>query len=279
MLTQIDVVYGSELGESALSLPILGLTPKDGLLLRKVTGLNPPDRDLFIGDFARDGGLYQGGRVGVRNVVMTVDLNPNPALGQTVSGLRRLLYQIFMDPDPEADYIELVLHDDELPPRNLVGYTEKFEGEPFDVETMVQASIVCPDPFIRDVAETEIESDVGVWTNVPLTYQGSATTGFEFEVLFSTDASHVTLSNNGRMMGIVYPFLAGDRLVVNTQVGSRKIDVYRMNGPGYSLLGRLTPESRWLELHASRNNLSAAPNAAASAGVKTVRYRNAYWGA
>ena len=85
MLKQIDVVYGTEEDEQALSLPILGLTPKDSLLLRKVTGLNPPDVNLFIGDYSRDGGTYQGRRVESRNVVLTIDLNPNPALGDTVS--------------------------------------------------------------------------------------------------------------------------------------------------------------------------------------------------
>src|SRR5690606_37276924 len=96
-------------GEQALALPLVGLTPKDPLLVRDVTGLNPSDFELYIGRFARDGGNYQGRRVVERNIVMTIDLNPDPALGQTVSSLRQQLYKIFINPMVDSDYLRLIL--------------------------------------------------------------------------------------------------------------------------------------------------------------------------
>lgn len=218
MLTQIDVN-----SENAFYVPILGVTPKDSLLVRKITGLTPPDPSLFIGDYARDGGIYQGRRVGNRNVVITFDLNPNPALGETTAGLREMLYKAFLDPTVDADYIKLTLHEDDGRVRYLVGYTEKFEGELFDSDTSTQISIVCPDPYIRDNAETVLKDPSG-WSTVPFTYTGTAETGFAAEIYIVTTTGTLTLENNLKTMVITSALLTNGKMVyVNTVRGSRQL--------------------------------------------------------
>lgn len=278
MLTQIDVVYGNESGEQALALPILGVTPKDSLLIRKVTGLNPPDPTLFIGEFARDGGIYQGRRVGARNVVLTMDLNPNPALGETISGLREILYKTFMDPQVDADYIRLVLNDDDSNQRYLVGYAEKFETEIFDIETMAQVSIICPDPYIRDQMETVLEHETG-WISVPFTYTGTAETGLEVDIIVTSDTPTVTFSNNNRTMVLTYPFLNGDIIHINTKRGERDITLDR-SGVITPLIAKLDPTSRWLELHSQNNSMKVygALETDLIAVVKKLTYTATYWG-
>lgn len=273
MLTQIDVVYDGPLGEQALALPILGVTPKESLLIRKVTGLNPADIDLFIGDYARDGGTYQGRRVGNRNVVLTIDLNPNPALGETISGLRDLLYKTFVDPLVDADHVELVLHSDDGRVRNLFGYTEKFETEIFDIETLAQISLLCPDPYIRDLTETVLTNATNTWLIVPFTYTGTAETGFYTQINMSADAAAMTLTNNGRSMVFNYAFHANDIIHIDTQRGQRSAVVSR-GGVSTSLLPYLATTSPWLEIHSQTNTLSVSTGA----GVKTLKYRSAYWG-
>lgn len=278
MLTQIDVVYGDESGEQALALPILGVTPKESLLIRKVTGLNPPDPTLFIGEYARDGGFYQGRRVGARNVVLTMDLNPNPAFGETIRGLREILYKTFMDPQVDADYIRLVLHDDDSQQRYLVGYAEKFETEIFDVETMAQVSIICPDPYIRDQVETVLEHATG-WISVPFTYTGTAETGFEVDLIITADTPTVTFSNNNRTMVINYAFVAGDIIRINTKRGERDITLDR-SGVITPLIAKLNTQSRWLELHSQNNAMKVygATETDFVAVVKKLVYTATYWG-
>ena len=279
MLTQIDVIYGNELGEQALALPILGVTPSESLLIRKVTGLNPPDIDLFIGDYARDGGTYQGRRVGNRNVVMTMDLNPNPALGETVSGLRDLLYKTFVDPLVDADHLELVLHDDEGRTRNLYGYTETFETEIFDIETMAQISLICPDPYIRDLDETTLTNPSGTWVTVPFTYSGTAETGFYVQVNVTANTPKLTLKNNNKTMVLTYAFLAGDTVYIDTNRGQRNIWLVR-SSVTYPLVAYLDVLSPWLELHSQTNTMSVYGTLSTDlvAGVKTLKYRASYWG-
>lgn len=278
MLTQIDVVYGNESGEQALALPILGVTPKESLLIRKVTGLNPPDPTLFIGEYARDGGFYQGRRVGARNVVLTMDLNPNPALGETISGLREILYKTFMDPQVDADYIRLVLHDDDNNMRYLVGYAEKFETEIFDIETMAQVSIICPDPYIRDQMETVLEHPTG-WISVPFTYAGTAETGMEVDIEVTADTPTVTFSNNNRTMVINYPFVDGDMIHINTKRGERDITLDR-GGVIIPLIAKLDSLSRWLELHSQSNEMKVygLTTTDLNAVVRKLTYTATYWG-
>lgn len=299
MLTQIDVIFADSNGdETALALPILGVTPKESLLIRKVTGLDAPDRDLFIGDFARDGGIYQGSRVGNRNVVMTLDLNPNPALGETVRGLRDLLYKTFMDPLIDSDHVELVLHDDDDNMRNLYGYTERLETEIFDIETLAQISMICPDPYIRDLVETIHYNVSGTWLLVPFTYNGTAETGFEVEVNVSSDVASITLTNNGRAMVVTDAFFANDVLYINTNRGTRdvrkatltQVNAIRTANPTWTtsqvwvelvrlgqalpMIAKLSNTSPWLQLHSQSNTMTVN----AGTGVKRLVYRQSYWG-
>lgn len=286
MLTQIDVD-----SENAFFVPILGVTPKDSLLIRKITGLNPPDISLFIGDYSRDGGTYQGRRVGKRNVVITFDLNPNPALGETISGLREMLYKAFVDPLVDADHIKLNLHDDEGRVRYLVGYTEKFETEIFDVETMAQISIICPDPYIRDNEEIEHTHPTG-WTTVPFTYEGTAETGFEVSIYINSATSTLTLANNtvtddpedplyykGRMI-IEHDFDVADVVSIRTVRGSRHLTVTPSGGSESSIIADLTPTSLWLELHSQNNTMKVYGETTTDiiASIRELKYTQSYWG-
>lgn len=274
MLTRIDVD-----SENAFFIPILGVTPKDSLLIRKITGLSPPDIDLFIGDYARDGGIYQGRRVGQRNVVLNIDLNPNPALGETVSGLREMLYKAFVDPFADADYVKLTFHDDVGRVRYLVGYTEKFETEIFDIETMVQVSIICPDPYIRDDIQTSLINPSG-WTTVPFTYSGTAETGFEAEIYITAATSTLTLENNGKTMVIARTFAVGDVVRINTNRGSRSMTVTPSGGSPASIIAGLSPLSPWLELHSQSNTMSVYGTIPSNsiAAVRSLKYTQSYWG-
>lgn len=206
-------------------LPILGVTPKNSLLIRKVTGLNPPDRTLFIGDYSQDGGIYQGRRVGNRNVVFTIDLNPNPALGETVQSLREDLYKAFIDPQTDGDYLKLVLTDETDREVYLVGYCEKFETEIFDVETMCQISMICPDPYLRNNNDTVLVQDPNGWVQVLFEYDGTAETGFIARIYVTTATTNISLLNNLKAMDLRSPttYAIGDIIIVNTLAGERSI--------------------------------------------------------
>lgn len=278
MLTRIDVVQGDGSETLVLSLPILGAGPKTSLLVQKVTGLNPPDIDLFIGDYSRDGGIYQGRRVGNRNPVFTIGLNPNPALDETMSTLREKLYKAFLDPLPIADFVKINLISDVGPVKYLVGYANKFETEPFGSEMLAQVSMICPDPFIRDNTEVLLSNTPG-WATVPFTYAGSAETGFSAKIVVSSTTPKITLENNGFKLIINRPSVSGDIYRINTTPGERSITV-ETNLPEESALGYLDPTSIWLDLHSQANTMKVYGNTTADivASIQELRFTPTFWG-
>lgn len=278
MLTQLDVVQGDGTDTLVLSLPVLGATPKSSLLVQKVTGLNPPDINLFIGDYSRDGGDYQGRRVGNRNPVFTLELNPNPALGETISGLREKLYMAFVDPLVEADFVKVNLIDDTGRVRYLVGYTEKFETEIFDVDNAAQISMICPDPYIRDNEVTVLTNPTG-WVTVPFTYEGTAETGFEVLIHVNSPTSVLTLENNGKKMIINRDFTTGEEVTINTNRGHRSLKLTSVD-PDVSIVAYLEPTSPWLELHSQSNTMKVygATPGDSIAAIRSLVYTQSYWG-
>lgn len=298
MLTSIDVD-----SDNAFPLAIAGVTPKNSLLVRQITGLNPPARTLFIGEYSRDGGTYQGNRVGNRFLSIIMDLNPNPALGETVSGLREKLYKAFMDPLVEADYIKFTLHMSDGRTLYTTGYTETFDAETFSEESMVQIAVTCPDPYLRDDVATVLTHPTG-WTTVPFTYNGTAETGFETRIQINAPTPRIVLSNNAgtytplppeedptgqlnldryfkRRMVFDYDFLPGDVLVVNTVRGFRKVELMlASSGAIVPMASYLHPRSPWLQLHSQSNQLKVQGTEPTDlpAAIRSLIYISAYWG-
>ena len=270
MLSQIVVE-----GENPLTIPVAGATPKSSLLIRKITGLNPADLDLFLGEYARDGGVYQGRRTGFRNIVMTLDLNPNPALGESVSSLRETLYKAFMNPTTFADYVKINFHRSESDVRYIVGYVEKFETELFDVETSAQISMICPDPYFR-AEYPSVEAPGEATSTLYPTYNGTAPVGFEMDILINSAISSLQIDNNyqaslpnvGRM-NITRNFTPGEVVNLVTIRGERSLKI-----SGSSILSGLSSTSQWLDLHPQGNELTVSTGAF----IQELRYREAYWG-
>jgi tail protein len=276
LLTQVGIEFESD----ELVIPIVGVTTKDSLLIRSISGLNPPDPNLFIGDYSRDGGIYQGRRVGNRNIVMLMDLNPNPALDETVSGLRELLYKTFMDPLVDADDVKMNFYNEDDDVRYAVGYAEKFETDIFGQEATVQVSMICPDPYLRDDNETLLSHPTG-WSTVPFAYAGSAETGFQVKIYIDAPTPVLTLENNGKTMVITRGFSAGEVVTINTIRGSRSLTVTSPpSTTPVSIAANLAVTSPWLDLHSQANTMKVYGTAPVNlvASIRELRYTQSYWG-
>lgn len=273
MLSQVNLV-----GDTTINMNVLGAAPRDSLIVKKITGLSPPDVDLFIGDYARDGGTYSGRRVQKRNVVVDLGLNPNHAENETVDTLRQSLYKMFLDPSFTGDDLVIELVDDIRPTKILVGYTEKFEGEVFSKDSSISVSLICPDPFLRDADETVL---TGSFTTFPFTYSGSAETGFFVKVAVTANTPSIVIDNNGTRMVFEYNFLIGDVLKVNTTPGSRSVLLDRAGFPNMEILFAMTPTSPWISLHSQSNLLKVYDDVATPAivgNMTELRYTQTYWG-
>jgi hypothetical protein len=289
--------------EFELTLELENARPDDSIIVDKIDGLDPPDIDLYLGDYARDGGYYSGRRVGKRNPVFHLTLNPNYAEDETVSDLREALYRAFIDPRAAGDDVRVDLIDDRKPPRYFSGFTEKIESPIFAKETELVVSMVCPNPYIFNVEESELNVN-GV--TIPFLYEGTAETGVEAKFVITSNTSVLTIVVNGGLpMVLNYSFLKDDIVYINTRRGERKIQLTRgvqgnpasisstgliSGGVTSSILYALSQDSRWLELHRVPPNPATNPLGQSLmsaygysptntiANIKQIKSRGAWWG-
>jgi len=236
--------------ETPLYLELENARPSDPIIVDKIDGLDPPDIDLFLGDYARDGGWYSGRRVGKRNPVFALTLNPDPdhenPENHTVANIRERLYRAFIDPRRVGDDVRVDLIDDEKPPRYLSGFTEKLESGIFSKETEMTISMICPNPYIYNVDETVKDSN---GPTVLFPYEGTAETGVEVYLTITSNTPVVSVKiNDGIPITLNFAFQTGDLIYINTRRGERKIRLTR-GGVDSNILYSMTADSRWLELH------------------------------
>ena len=259
-----------------MTLKVEDADPDEILILTSISGLSAAELTLFTGEYARDGGYYQGRRITKRNTVFTFRLNPDYVTDVAVSDIRELLYQQFLEPTVNGDGVQVLLIDDRKPDRYIIGYTEAMPADIFSKDTTVQVSMLCVDPLLKSAEVTSETYEIG-WVSVPVTYDGSADTGLEMQITVVSATPQVTVENNGVMMTLVHPtgFVAGDLIYINTVRGSRAIQ-----HNGTDIMALLTGPSRWITLTSRANTLQVYGTAPldGKAVVTSYSFRSAWWG-
>jgi hypothetical protein len=178
VLTKVEV-YSAR--PDAPELPLGGFGPNnDPVQIRNIEGLGPVKADLNTTAFATSRGeLYQGGRTGKRNIVLTLGLNPDFAIPQDMATLRAILYQYLL---PEL-WVKLRFYSNINPEVDAEGYVESFEPNIFSEDPEIQVSIICPDP---DFVESNASLGSGVvddgTASFEFDYPGSVPTGLELQI-------------------------------------------------------------------------------------------------
>lgn len=277
MLTRVDV-----LSENSFYLELRDARPTDSITVEKIEGLDPPDIDLFMGDYARDGGYYSGRRVPPRDVTFLLGYNPNYGNGESVSGLRKMLYKAFLNPFPQSKNVNIVFHDDDAADRYLTGYASKFDGDIFSDDTTAQITLRCPNPYLINSTEDIL---VASGPTVPFAYDGSADTGFEIDLTLTTNTGYLTLDLNGKLMMLIFSFISGDKVHINTKRGERQIQLTRIVGGVTTVtdilyVKRFGAEYAWLEIHDEANIMKAYGLSESStvANITRIAHRAYHWG-
>lgn len=276
MLTRVDVQ-----SENPFFLNIRDARPTDSIIVAKIEGLDPPDIDLFMGDYARDGGYYGGRRVPPRDVTYTLEYNPNYKLNETVSGLRQMLYKAFLDPFADKKNVDIILHDDEVVDRYYTGYTSKFDGDIFSDDTTAQIVMRCPNPYIMD---RDISAILGLGPTLPFEYAGTAETGVIIDATMTAASTWLQLELGGRVMVLNYGFQLGDKVYINTIRGQRRIQVTRtvagVTTTTDILFALVSSPTSWLDIHSEANELKSygATDSTIVATISKLQFRAQYWG-
>jgi hypothetical protein len=139
VLTKVEV-----LEPTILSLE-LGGANQSPIQIRDISGLEPVKAEITFVPSNQDIDLFQNARLGKRNIVFKLGLDPN-WIDQTMSSLRRLLYAHF----PPKEWRSLRFYSDDMPMVEIGGYVESVEPNMFSQDPEMQISIICPRPNFAD---------------------------------------------------------------------------------------------------------------------------------
>ena len=121
---------------------ILELTDnEENYQITKISGLNPPNANINTSNYANsDGFSFDSSRIPNRQVVITVYINGD------VEKNRLTLYKYFRNKEWCKIYYE-------SESRNVYieGYVQTLEVSPFDMKQIAQISILCPNPYFKDL--------------------------------------------------------------------------------------------------------------------------------
>lgn len=282
MLTRIEVFSARP---DAPELPLGGFVPNDDpVQIRNIEGLGPVKADLATTAFATARGeLYQGGRTGKRNIVLTLGLNPNFAASQDMASLRAILYQYLL---PEL-WVKLRFYSNTNPEVDAEGYVESFEPNIFSEDPEVQVSIICPDP---DFVESNASISSGVVDDGTATfefdYPGSVPTGLELKIesaVANTDYTGsllITLFAQGVSQAFVVDPVTIDALQyfkLSTVRGKKRAQTIAVvDGALTNLLAYVSTDSVWPEIKPGANVLTV--QALETGQAWTLAYFNRYGG-
>lgn len=220
---------------------ILELTHNDDKYqIISVGGTNPPKALINLSKIAMiDGSKFNSSQLGERNIVIKMRLNGD------VEANRIALYSFFRSKEwcriHYANGARSVYID---------GYVESIEVNPFSRSEIMQISIICPNPYFRDeqrmtdtfkkvVEQFEFPFAIAK-EGIPFSYINNETaliinnssereTGMTIDINFIASCNKILIRklSTGERFTLNHSFLAYDRVLIDTNKGSKSIKLIR----------------------------------------------------
>ena len=234
-----------------------------------VEGLTPPNATINTSDFANgDGSSFNSSKIPNREIVITVYINGD------VQTNRLTLYKYFRS----KNWCKIYYKDDQRDVY-IEGYVQTMEAPIFTQKQVAQISILCPDPYFKDV-ETIVQSiskalkkftfPFSININEPIPFsefelekvtnvinESESETGFIINVSFMGKVDKLEIRNvdTGKNFIIDYNFIANDKLVINCNRGSKSAILTR-DATEYNLIPYVRSGSIFFQLGVGDNNFS-----------------------
>lgn len=259
MLTRVDITTKRN------TILTLNMGEDDsGYRVKDIKGLNPVAASLVSSSVAGvDGEEFQSERRVARNIVFSIDLEPDPET-DTYTSLRDNLYSYLMPGSRilMRFYMSTGLYVD------IAGYIETHEAGMFSSDPDVQVSVMCYKPdFIDPRTVTLSGHTVADGTTTDIDYPGNVETGTLFTLNVNrTLTGGFTLYNTGDdgqlfQLDFTGDLVSGDQLVVSSVQGSKGIVLTRGGVPQSYLYAR-SVQSSWIKFFEGTNRFRAyAPGA------------------
>ncbi len=234
-----------------------------------IIGLDPPSAQINSSSNAgMDGAGFNSSKLNPRNLVITIKINGN------IEDNRIFLYNCFRTKETCKIFYENGI-------RNVFieGYVESFECNLFSQNEVAQISIICLDPYFKDLKMiiddiSKIKScfyfpfSINVDEPIPISTiemnritnilnASESETGVIIEASFSNHVNDLEIRNikTGERLKIIYPFIENDKLTINTNKGSKKIILLR-EGKEINLISYVVKGSSFFRLYIGDNFFS-----------------------
>ena len=245
------------------------LTGKEAIYqILNIEGLNPPPAQVNTTNIAgMDGAKFNSAKLQTRNLVITVKINGNAEVN------RINLYKYF----PTKEQVTFYYSNGS---RNVFikGYVNTCEVNPFSQDEQMQISIICPQPYFKDIDEiiADISNvtalfvfpfSINVDEPIPFSsYELNKVTNvynaadvktgviIQIDVLHSVNDILIRNTDTGDTFEINNEFQAGDRITVNTNSGEKGIQLLR-NGVISNIFSSIVAGSTFLQLESGDNPL------------------------
>lgn len=234
----IEVIAVNKAGQQ------INLSDNSNYILTSVTGITPPKAVVNTASLAtKDGSVFNSSKLGNRNIVLTVF--PDGKVEQSRLNLYRVL--------KSKQYVKLYLT---TAARDVWvdGWIESMEANLFDQRQKVQISVICPDPYLKDVSES-----VTAFSNGSATIDNVSDdeVGFVAQFTASGAVSDIILTNSttGKSFKLNYDLVNGDKVTLDTRRGEKGISLLR-SGSTANLINYIDIDSDWIQLEMGENALA-----------------------
>lgn len=245
----------------------LNLTQNPKYSVTNIEGLTPPQANINTAVNANfDGSTYRSSRLNERNIVVTLAIEGN------VEANRINLYQYI-----KAKKKCIVYYKNGMRDVSIVGYVESMEIEIFNEKEMVQISIICPQPYFRDVIKTLLDmsatsamfefpfaieeegiefSTLAVGSESIVQNLGDVETGAVIVFHATGTASNPVIYNldTAEFFKVNIDMSAGDLLVISTIKGEKTVTAI-LSGIEWNYINSMVQGSSWIQFESGANTI------------------------
>jgi hypothetical protein len=247
-----------------------------GIFCEGIDGLNPVAAEIDTTPYNfLDGEYDNGSRVGKRNIVLHLVMEPNP--GGTLAQMRRGLYGYFMPQTP----VTLQFDSDDQLSVQIDGKVESFDNDRFSNDPTVTISIVCPMPNFRatnqgmagaiagldpDLTDVVYSGDriVGFTLRAWMASGGGVQSDFHVERKIESSTPGVYFSTQiFKASGISIPGYNAGYVWLDTRPGSKTFEIRNEDDTTQTnLLGWMDDDSVWPVLYVADNKMRVVTSVA-----------------
>lgn len=231
---------------------------EEGYIISDIEGTDPVKATLTSSGFAKlDGEQFQSARREKRNIILTLDLEPDYSTS-SVQSLRTKLYQFFM---PKSR-VSLRFFTVGAPTVDIVGIVETFDSPKFTKEPNATIGIICFDPDFYVATPVEIPgSTTSSSSEITHNYLGTVETGIVFELAVDRIMTEFTIYHRpsddtlrSLTFSLATSLVAGDVVRISTVPGNKYATLIR-SGVASSVLYGVSPQSNWINFFPGLNKI------------------------